>query len=277
MRVEIGVGCVGKFTELAILLCCLLSQTHKEWDLTIIDETIERRNYLDIPGVGHLLRLMMERGNQWRIFYGMRKGFHFAQSIVLSKSRHLLTWVLGEDVFFDPDCMAELVKQFDDPKVGVVAGLLFLTGDSNRVWLPDDWEERKEWSGQIHFVDTKKSINIGYGNQIQYSIHSDNKPKEVEHLIGNMMYRTELGGKWGWNLDLSYVSRTADNDFTYQFYLAGYKVLVVPTAVNWHLETYNYGTLNKNTEEFKKLCESDRDKFQERLMKWGKIKARFSK
>jgi GT2 family glycosyltransferase len=77
-------------------------------------------------------------------------------------------------------------------------------------------------------------------------------------------------------LDLSYAARTADNDFSYQFYLAGYKVLVVPTSVTWHLETHQYGGLKKSSEEYSKLCNDDRRKFEERLLRWGKISTRFN-
>ena len=272
MRVEVGVGCVGKFNELSIMLWSLMCQTYTDWDLTIIDETINHPNYPDVTGVGHILKIMEEKGHQWRIFYGEAKGFHFAQTIVLNTSRHPLTWILGEDVAFEPNCMAELVKQFEDSKVGIVSGLLFLAGDKFRTTLPDFWNEIKEYSGKIHFVEG----SIGYGNQVQYSIHLDESPKEVEHLIGNMMYRTELGRRWGFNLDLSYAARTADNDFSYQFYLAGYKVLVVPTSVTWHLETHQYGGLKKSSEEYSKLCNDDRRKFEERLLRWGKISTRFN-
>lgn len=271
MRVEVGVGCVGKFNELSILLWSLMCQTYNEWDITIIDDTIKHPNYLEVPGVCQVLNIMNELGHQWRIFYGERRGFHFAQQMILRTSRHPLTWILAEDVAFEPNCMNELVKQFEDNNVGVVSGLLFIPGDKFRTVLPSDWNDRMEMTGKIHFVGN----GIGYGNQVQYSFHSDDTPKEVEHLIGNMMYRTETGRRWGFNLDLSYVARTADNDFSYQFFLAGYKVLVIPTVINWHLETNRYGTIEKNTKEFKDLCDSDRMKFQDRLLRWGKISTRF--
>jgi len=85
-------------------------------------------------------------------------------------------------------------------------------------------------------------------------------------------YRTDVGRKWGFNLDLSYVARCEDDDFSYQFFKAGYDLYVVPEAVYWHLPALYYGKLDKKSPEYIKMCKKDRAIFEARVRKWNNWK-----
>jgi len=264
-RVEVGLTTTGKFTHLSVLLWSLLRQTHKEWDLTIIDETAGRERLDEIPCVSDLLKLIKEEGHQWRVLYGERKGWHYAQQKVLDSSRHLFTWALDEDHALESNVMKALLDPFNKEDTGATGGIYLLAGDFNRIKLPLDWEHIERFNGIIYI----KKQGVGYGNNLQMSVHSTLEPKLTQHLIGSLMYRTEVGKKWGFNLDLSYVARTAENDFSYQFFVNGYKLFVVPEAILWHFTTSFYGTMDKKSEEYKRLCDEDRVKFEKRVRMWN--------
>jgi GT2 family glycosyltransferase len=240
----------------------------------VIDDSLPQTDLRDVPCVSDLLRLINDEGHDWRVFFGSRKGWHFAQQLVLDSSRHPITWILDEDHALESNVMYELSKWFwaakADKKVGATGGVYYLAGDHHRFVLPSNWAERIDCNGEI-VIDKEKGVS--YGNQLQMSVHPDALPKPTQHLCGSIMYRTDLGRRWGFNLGLSYVARTADNDFSYQFFLAGYKCLVVPTAIIWHFPSKNYGNMPKDSLEYKRCCEKDRAIFEERVRQWNALKA----
>jgi hypothetical protein len=59
------------------------------------------------------------------------------------------------------------------------------------------------------------------------------EPKQVEHLYSTFLYRA---GVVDYNLGLSRVAHREETLFSYSLHAKGYKLLVVPNAVTWHLK-----------------------------------------
>jgi GT2 family glycosyltransferase len=258
MRVEIGLTTTGKYENLAVVLWSLVRQSMKSWDLTIVDDSKDNRDLRTIPAISDILKLISAEKHRWRVLFGQRKGWHYAQQLILERAENPLIWILDEDHALELNTMIELFLPFSFEKVGATGGVYYLPGDQFRAILPPDWETRESWNGLIY----ANNRGVGYGSQLQVSIHPTLDPKNVDHLTGSMMYRTEVGRKWGFNLDLSYIAKTSDDWFSYNFYLAGYKLLVIPSAIIWHFPTTFYGTMNKTSEEYTKMAIEDRIKFE---------------
>jgi len=259
-RIEVGITSTGKYENLGILLWSLRNQTMSDWDLTIVDDSLEGKDMRLIPGISDVLKLINSEGHNWRVLFGPKKGWHHAQQIILNNSRNLLTMTLDEDQALESNVLLELSRPFEDDGVGATGSLFYLAGDKFRSLLPWDWEKREDYHGRITFNEK----GVGYGSQLQLSTHQTVGPKEADHLMGGcIMYRTDLGRQWGFDLDFNYTAFCSDDLFSYKFYSSGYKVLVVPAAVVWHFPTNKYGSMEKGTEEFLKLRDENRKRFEE--------------
>ena len=75
--------------------------------------------------------------------------------------------------------------------------------------------------------------------------------KEVEHLHCSFLYRA---GVHDYCLGLSRVAHREETLFTYGLYKKGYKILVIPNAITWHLKNPNGGIRSETNQ---KLYEQD--------------------
>jgi len=70
--------------------------------------------------------------------------------------------------------------------------------------------------------------------------------KEVEHLHCTFLYRS---GVHDYNLGLSRVAHREETLFTFGLHQKGYKILVVPNAVTWHLKNPEGGIRSETKQE----------------------------
>lgn len=270
MRVEIGIITCDRYIHLAGLLSSIINQDYEDWDMTIVDDSPNPMDLRDNQALIGFLRLLNEKGHDWRVLYGPHKGSHFCHQMVLETSRHPLTFRCDDDHYLDRKFLSELVfPHLSDEKVGATGGIVLLPNDPHRIYLPDNWKERENYTEKVNI---RKDGAIGFGNNLQYVLHKDTFPKPVQHLIGAMVYRTEPARKWGYNLDLSYVSMCEDDDFSYQFYINGWKLFVVPTAMYWHFPEKTHGWIVKKSEEYNELSKKDRMLFETRVRNWNNWK-----
>lgn len=261
MRIEIGFGTLGRWENVAVVLSSLMTQTYENWDLTIIDDSPSPVDLRDShSAIANFFKLMEEKGHRWQVFVGAKKGPQWARQKILDNSRSPLTWIIDDDFFFMPNTMEILHDVFRDKKVGC-AGALIWTPGTPRNFLPPNWKEVKELNGKV-------LPWIGYGCDQHYVIHaSAPNIKEVEHLCGSVMFRTSIGKKWGWNLNLSRFGYTCENEFTYRFFKSNYKCLLVPEAIMFHFQTPD--ALSKRSKEFDTETYKDRMQFMDKVKKWA--------
>lgn len=271
-RVEVGIITCDRWEHLSALLSSLIYQTYENWDLTIVDDSLERKDLRYDPCFSGLFKLIEEKGHSWRVLFGPHKGSHFCHQIVLESSRHPLTFRLDDDHLLEPPFLKRLVDPFEDENVGATGGIGLLPKDERRGSLPSDWDERENYTGKVKI---KSNGAVGFGNSLQYVVDKNNpyRYKPTQHLVGAMVYRTNVARKWGYNLDLSYVSRCEDDDFSYQFYVNGWKLYVVPDAFYWHFPSSFHGKIKKDSQEYIQMSQEDRVKFEERVRKWNNWKA----
>ena len=80
--------------------------------------------------------------------------------------------------------------------------------------------------------------------------------QEVEHLHCTFLYRA---GVYDYNTGLSRVAHREETLFTYGLYQRGYRVLLVPDAVTWHLKNPQGGIRSETNQ---RLYEQDEQIFR---------------
>lgn len=100
-----------------------------------------------------------------------------------------------------------------------------------------------------------------------YRWNADLADEEVDHLYSTFLYRVAAGRKaGGYPRDLSPVGHREESTFSYSMKRAGYRLLVTPKAVTWHLRAPTGGI---RTYKDPLLWEADERRFLERLAAWN--------
>ena len=90
---------------------------------------------------------------------------------------------------------------------------------------------------------------------------------EVDHLYNTFLYRTEAAKVKGYCLDLSPVGHREETIFTYEMKRAGWKILIDPTAITWHLRCGTGGIRSYSESE---LWHHDEILFRKKVTEeWG--------
>lgn len=204
------------FTTLPLVIQAVFNQTKLPDKLIIFDDNDEpidvRKEFL----YQHLIYVLNSKKIEWEWLFAGKKGQHHIHQMantIASKTGYEWVWRLDDDAIPEPNVLENLYKHIN-PSVGAVAGTVF-NPQSPIVALNS--------SGKID--DLEKEPNIQWG--------LIEKPKEVEHLYSTFLYRA---GAHDFNLGLSRVAHREETLFSFGLYQKGYKLLVVPNAVSWHLK-----------------------------------------
>ncbi len=128
-------------------------------------------------------------------------------------------FVLNNDLEIEKNCIKRLVATIEkDEKIGIVAPK-FINFYSRNVESSGTWVSRSFYTG--HYTDKKK----------------DTKVKEIPYL-GIEMLRKNLADKFGYIYDPDYFIYGEDLDLSLRFKIMGYKTVLVPNAVVYHMHAY---------------------------------------
>ncbi len=263
-RVTIGIPTKDRLVELTILLQSLLEQTYTNFDIILIDDW----KRLDNPTFNALVKLLESSGHKVTIIKGERRGPHIAGQKILDNAETEFILRLDDDVTIRPTCIEELVKVISsDEKIGAV-GLILLNPheDISKQFLPKMSEEEITRIGKVFW----EGDNLHLYGALQLYIHSDDKPKEVEHMYSGFMYRKSAGIKaGGYPKDLSVVGHREETDFTYRIFRAGYKEFVVPTARGFHFHPMSGGIRETDGKMLEKEnWDRDEETFMRKMNEW---------
>jgi hypothetical protein len=109
----------------------------------------------------------------------------------------------------------------------------------------------------------------------QSYIHHATEPYEVEHLRGYFLYRkSALEEVGGFPTDYSQFARREELDTCLRMRMAGYKLMVEPRALCWHLFAMQGGTREVEggdwlrSPQSKKYIQHDLELFDKKLRGW---------
>jgi len=271
-RVMIDVVTRDRHPYLSVLLCSLLHQTYKDWDMIIeVDDADE--NILHDHLVMSLLARARHEGHDWRMIRSHRQGPHMAHDRTLFMTyenpgrKYKLLCRIDDDIYLEPTYLEKLFETFvDDEKCEIAA-----VGGT----YPDPKRSRE---AQTPPPGWEKDIN--YGGKIDHNVPwpyvcfypEGTKPRLVEHLYSSFMFRVEIGVAIGGYCKLfSQIGHREESDFSYRFHIAGYKQYIHPEALGFHFQAPAGGIRSDDIGNNKaELAGGDHKIYERRIAKWKK-------
>lgn len=203
-------------TTLPMALQAIINQTRKPDKLVIFDDNDEHQDLRSDPLFSQLFRILDQKEIAWEWLFAGKKGQHHNHQIA-NWMGYEWVWRVDDDALPEPNVLQNLLKHAA-PNVGGIGGSVFTP--------PHKFE------GDA----TGKIDNIYAEPNPQWQ--AVKKVKEVDHLHCTFLYRA---GIYDYNLGLSRVAHREETLFTFGLKQKGYKLLVVPSAVTWHLKAPSGG------------------------------------
>jgi len=239
LTVEICVPTKDRYSHLALLLWSLTEQTFSDWDLTIIDDSDNRSDLREIPFILPILRRLDKENHKWRVMFGPQKGPHHSHQLSLLESRHPLIFRVDDDEILDREALENLVTTFyflKQKNIGAVGPIVIdpMMPDGYE-FLPIGYESFKMYQGKVD------EYGVNFGDH-QWRRHPDYKLQNVQHLYSSFLYSVEAAKSiGGFDLEYDKPGHREETDFTFRLWQNGYKLVVDPKALVWHLRSPSGG------------------------------------
>ena len=214
MQILCSVATRGRYdTTLPLVLNAILNQTKLPDKLVIFDDNNEPQDMRENPIYQHFFQIMAIKGLKWEWLFAEKKGQHH-----IHQKANLMgfdwVWRVDDDCVPEPTVLQNLYSHATQlPNVGAVGGSI----------LTPPLQNTFKSTGLIKNIDSETNIQWNFIENV----------KEVEHLHCSFLYRA---GVYDFNLGLSRVAHREETLFTYGLHQKGYKVLVVPNAISWHMK-----------------------------------------
>lgn len=233
------------YTTLPACLISIATQSRKPKEVFIFDDG-DRLDLRNIPIYKNIFAMFDQNGIKWHVVFGEGKGQVLNHQKALGLATTEWLWRLDDDNVAEKDALEKMLAVAGDD-VGAVGGLvLHPTHMSNVSDLASNAIE-----------DVYLGLNIQW-----YRFEG---VKEVDHLYSTFIFRREAGSH-GYCKELSPVGHHEETMFTYQMKMRGWKLLVTPEAVTWHLRE-GTGGIRSYTDH--SLWDGDMKVFAKKLKEWG--------
>jgi hypothetical protein len=224
-----------------------MNQTRLPDKLVIFDDNDEPQDMRNEFIYQHFFEILKAKNVPWEWRYAEKKGqHHIHQHANHSACTDGYEWVwrVDDDAVPEPYVLENLLK-YAAKDVGAIGGSVLT--------LPTIFDVSKS-TGKIDDISNEPNIQWGIIKEV----------KQVEHLHCSFLYRS---GVVDYNLGLSRVAHREETLFTYGLHQKGYKILVVPNAITWHMKNPNGGIRSETNSE---LYEHDEKIFRNLLQYRGK-------
>jgi len=213
------------FTTLPLAIASVINQSKRVDKIILFDDNDEPQDLRADPTYLHLFQIMDIKNIDWEVAFAPKKGQHYNHQTANTMG-YKWVWRVDDDTVAEYNVL-ETLWSYAKNDVGAVGGA---------VLTPPLLFE--------HIAATGKLENIYIEPSVQWS--NVTQVIEVEHLHCTFLYRA---GIFDYNLGLSRVAHREETLFTYGLKQKGYKLLVVPNAVTWHLKNPNGGIRSETNEE----------------------------
>jgi hypothetical protein len=201
------------FTTLPLVIQAIANQTRPVDKLIIFDDNDEPQDMRQEFLYQHLFWLLDKKGIHWEWLFADRKGQHH-----IHQKANLMgfdwVWRCDDDATPEPNVLEDLLKHVG-PDVGAVGGTVF---------NPPNVTGSESSTGKIARVFDEPNLQWSGIKEV----------RQVEHLYSTFLYRA---GVHDFNTGLSRVAHREETLFSWGLHQRGYKLLVVPDAVTWHLKS----------------------------------------
>jgi hypothetical protein len=198
---------------LPMAMMSIAMQTRKPEKFILFDDSDNPKDLRQISVYQQIFRLFDEKGIEWEVLFGEKKGQVFNHQRA-NKMGFDLVFRLDDDEVASENVLERLEDSMTD-EVGAVGGLIL--APNNAMGEPP--------TGTDNSIEKFRS----HPNLQWFRIKGK---REVDHLYSSFLYRA---GIVDYNLGLSKIGHSEETQFTYSLKLAGYGVVVEPKAVTYHL------------------------------------------
>jgi hypothetical protein len=226
-------------TTLALAINAVVMQELLPDTLVIFDDNDTPVDIRGIQQYEYLLRMLSEKGVEWSVVFGEKKGQHFNHQKA-NKMGYKFVWRVDDDCVPEPDVLRKLYAQMSDD-VGAVGGSI----------LTPPFQKGIKATGKIENVRIEPSLQWDYIKSTM----------EVDHLHCSFLYRADIVD---YDLKLSRVAHREETIFSYGIKHKGFKVLITD-CVTWHLKNKSGGIRTGDRSMF----EGDERIFNSYLQLWG--------
>lgn len=209
-------------TTLPLAIQSVIAQTKLPDKLVIFDDNDSPKDVRDIQHYRYLFSIMDQKGLAWEWLFALRKGQHHNHQVANTMGFDWV-WRLDDDTIAEPNVLETLTSYIDDD-IGAVGGA---------VLTPPFAPVPANVTGKIENINLEPNIQWDYIKTVQ----------DVDHLHCSFIYRA---GIVDYDLNLSKVAHREETLFTYGLRKKGYRNLVVPNAVTWHLKNQTGGIRDHN-------------------------------
>jgi len=224
MRILCSMSTRGRYdTTLPMAIQSVISQTRKPDHFVIFDDNENPEDLRNRQHYNYLFSMMNEMKISWEFIFAQKKGQHYNHQMA-NLMGYDWVWRLDDDTIPEPTVLENLCK-YIAPDVGGIAGSV----------LTPPFAKVIGSTGKIEDIN-EQSLQWDYINEV----------KEVDHLHCSFLYRA---GTYDYNLGLSRVAHREETLFTYGLKKMGYKMLLVPDTVTWHLKNNQGGIRLDNNKE----------------------------
>jgi len=213
------------FTTLPLVLNAIINQTRPVDKLIVFDDNDEPKDMRKEMIYQYFFQMLDIKGIPWEWQFAEKKGQHHIHQRA-NLMGYEWVWRVDDDAIPEPNVLENLVKQIGDD-VGAVGG---------SVLTPPYMPDTSDVSGTIDKINDEPNIQWGVIKDV----------KNVEHLHCSFIYRA---GVCDYNLGLSRVAHREETLFTWHLHRKGYKIVVVPNAVTWHMKNPDGGIRSETKKE----------------------------
>lgn len=226
MKVLCSISTKGRYeTTLPLAIQAVINQSRKIDKLVIYDDNDPPKDMREVQLYQYLYEIMNLKGIPWEWVFAKRMGQHHNHQMA-NKAGYEWVWRVDDDCMPDTHVLETLLSYVDD-SVGGVGGAI----------LTPPFAPVRGATGKIEDIDNEPNIQWDY-------IH---EAKDVDHLHCSFIYRA---GIHDYNLNLSKAAFREETLFTYGLRQQGYRMLVVPDAITWHLKNREGGVRAEQKEMF---------------------------
>jgi hypothetical protein len=227
------------FTTLPLVLNAIINQTKKPDKLIIYDDNDEFKDMRPELVYSYFFHMLNIKKIPWEWKMAEKKGQHFIHQQANTREGYDWVWRVDDDAIPEPNVLENLFKHIGED-VGAIGG---------SVLTPPNMPDTFHITGRIDRITSEPNIQWNFIRKI----------KEVDHLHCSFLYRANV---YDYNLGLSRVAHREETLFTFGLKKKGYKVLVVPDAVTWHMRNPEGGIRSETNME---MYKHDEEIFQNYL------------
>jgi hypothetical protein len=213
------------FTTLPLVIQAIANQTKAPNKLIIFDDNDEPQDMREHSLYQNLFYVLKCKGIEWEWLFAHKKGQHHIHQMANTMGYEWV-WRVDDDAVPEANVLETLMR-YINIEVGAIGGTVM-----NPPHMP------------IYLESTGLVANIQTEPNIQWGLIKETK--RVEHLYCSFLYRA---GVHDYNLGLSRVAHREETLFTWGLHQKGYKLLVVPNAITWHLKNPDGGIRSETKQE----------------------------